>query len=230
MIEAGLVSINGTIIKTPYTLVTKSDHIIAAGKKINLSEQQTTSLWLYHKPKGVLVSNHDADGRTTIFDLLPQDMPRVMSVGRLDYNSEGLLLLTNNGSLSREMELPQNQIVREYRCRHDQKLTSQQMNYAANGLKIDNVKYDKMIIKYPQQESESTKRNHWCNVSLHEGKNREIRNIFLYFGANVSRLIRTKYGPFELGNLKKNCIMQIDNATLQNALQNMNLRFQKVGL
>ncbi len=175
-------------------------------KGVALAAAAKSRIWIYNKPKGVLVTNHDAFSRKTIFDLLPKNMPRVVTVGRLDLNSEGLLILTNDGDLARKMELPSNKYERVYRCRADGQLSEKDiLGINAQGVITDDFHYKDIKIL---QERHSEKRNVWYSITLREGKNREIRRIFEHFNLSVSRLIRVKYGPFSLEGLDVNQIKE----------------------
>jgi 23S rRNA pseudouridine2605 synthase len=208
LIEAGRVTLNGEVLETPAVTVTDKDQISVDGKPVAVIEP--TRLWLYHKPAGLVTSHRDEKGRDTIFDHLPKTLPRVISVGRLDLNSEGLLLLTNDGSLSRHLELPATGWVRKYRVRALGKTTQAKLDKLQNGVRIDGISYG--AIQSELQESSGA--NIWINVALKEGKNREIRRVFEYLGLTVNRLIRIAYGPFELGELKAGAVKEISAAQM----------------
>ncbi len=188
------VKVNGVIINSPATFVDKTSIVEVSSKPIN--QQQIPRLWIYYKPIGVITTHKDTNGRATVFDSF--DMPRVISIGRLDLNSEGLLLLTNNGDLARRFELPSSKLERVYKVRAHGNPISLLMNY--KNIEIDKVRYNPKLIKLIH----SGKTNYWFKIVLTEGKNREIRKIFKYFNLSVNRLIRISYGDFLLGNLQPN--------------------------
>lgn len=191
------VTVNGEIVESPAFNVTGDEKILFDGEK--LPEIQQTRLWLYHKPTGLVTTHKDEKERPTVFDNLPAGMPRVVSVGRLDLNSEGLLLLTNNGELSRKLELPSNGWLRRYKVRVHGAVDDKKLKTLLKGTVIDGVEYGPV-----KAEIESTQgSNSWLLVTLSEGKNREIRKVMKSIGLDVARLIRLSYGPFQLGSLKK---------------------------
>ena len=197
------VSMNGVVIDSFAIKVSPSDCIIIDGKQIKLNE--TIRLWLYYKPVGMITSHSDPQGRRTVFNSMPSDMPRVISVGRLDYNSEGLLLLTNSGTLAHHLEKPNDKIVREYKCRISGVLRDKEIDMLAKGITIDGFQYGPIKISIISVQG----RNSWIKVSLSEGKNREIRRVMGYFDLEVSRLIRTRYGKFMLQDLRKEEIIEV---------------------
>lgn len=202
------VQVNGKLIDSPATLIT--DQSIKVDNKL-INAKQEVRLWLFHKPAGFLTSNNDPKKRKTIFDILPENMPRVVTVGRLDFNSEGLLILTTNGHLARFIELPKTGWIRKYRVRVHGKIDINRLLNVKNGITIDDVRY-----KFHEIEVESgSSTNSWLNISLKEGKNREIRNVMEYFGLKVNRLIRVSYGSFNLGNLAKGQIKEIKTSKLK---------------
>ena len=199
MILQGQVRIDGKTINTPVITVTPENVVEVDGKVISEAEQ--TRLWLYYKPVGLITTHKDPQNRPTVFGALKAYLPRVISVGRLDLNSEGLLLLTNSGTLVKELESPRNNIDRVYKVRAHGKISSLITYIAQNKshlLTIDNIIYKPKSIRLISEGST----NSWFEVILTEGKNREIRKIFEYFSLTVNRLIRIKYGKYELGNLK----------------------------
>lgn len=194
LILVGSVTVDGERITTPAFNVT-TNLIAIDGKQ--LSSQTQTRLWLYHKPAGLVTTHSDPQGRPTVFQNLPKNLPRVISVGRLDLNSEGLLLLTNSGDLARELELPVNKLERVYKVRAHGKFDIKALQKAIYGIKIEGEYYRPSKIDLIKAGS-----NSWFEVILHEGKNREIRKIFAHFGLEVNRLIRLSYGRWKLNDLK----------------------------
>ena len=190
------VSVNGKTLDSPAFTVGPEDRIIVDGKPLPASE--ATRLFLYHKPAGLVTTARDEKNRPTVFDSLPPGLPRVVSVGRLDLNSEGLLLLTNDGGLARYLELPANAWKRHYRVRINGAVTAAHLARLAQGVTVDGVNYGPVEAR---MERAQTGANVWLAVTLREGKNREIRKVMAHLGLQVSRLIRTAYGPFELGSL-----------------------------
>lgn len=212
MIEAGRVSVNGKKIARAALNVTAKDRIVVDGKPIDAPEP--ARLWLYHKPTGLVTTNHDEQGRATIYDKLPDDLPRVMSVGRLDINSEGLLLLTNDGGLKRRMELPSTGWLRRYRVRVNGRPTDESFDILRKGLTIDGEQFQPMQVTLDRQQGA----NAWATVSLREGKNREVRRAMEALGLSVNRLIRISYGPFQLGQLKPGAIEEVRRRVLRDQL------------
>lgn len=195
LISSGKVKVNGIVINTLATNVDKDSNIEVAGKSINQNQQ--SRLWTYYKPAGLITTHKDTHGRDTVFDSLSH-LPRIISIGRLDLNSEGLLLVTNNGSLARNLELPANKLERIYKVRAFGRVDLKKLQNAELGVKIREIVYRPKSIKMIKYGPT----NSWFEVTLTEGKNREIRKIFNYFGLVVNRLIRISYGPFILGSLK----------------------------
>ena len=206
------VTVNGEIISTPAFNVEGNEVILLDGEK--LPETETTKLFLFYKPVGVVTTHKDEKGRQTVFDILPDTLPRLVSVGRLDLNSEGLLLLTNNGELSRELELPKNAWSRRYRVRVHGKIDEAKLKSLENGVVVDGISYGKVSVTIDQQIGT----NAWLTVTLSEGKNREIRKLMKFVGLEVARLIRVSYGPFQLGSLKKGEIKQVPQKVLKEQL------------
>ena len=209
LVESGDVIVNGNMMTEVSYKVQNQDKVSVKGKKIKLEE---TKLFILHKVKGTLTTNHDLKGRRTIFDLLPKDMPRVVTIGRLDYNTEGLLLLTNNGELAREMELPKNNFYRKYTCQFFGYLTKEIIAQLSKGVKIDGIQYRPIKVFRLSKSKEEQEGNKvgWCEIVLQEGKNREIRTVFEHFDIQVSRLTRTHYGPFSLGRIDRGGIMEVN--------------------
>jgi 23S rRNA pseudouridine2605 synthase len=208
-IEQGRVSVDGTVLTTPAFTVTDDSHVVVDGKP--LPAKQETRLWRYHKPPGLVTTNRDELGRDTIFDHLPKNLPRVLTVGRLDLNSEGLLLLTNDGDLARKLELPATGWTRRYRVRVYGRVDQAKLEPLKRGVTIDGVGYDAIIASVDKQQGS----NAWLTVSLREGKNREIRRVMEHLGWPVSRLIRLAYGPFQLGNLKSGAVEPVPHKVLR---------------
>jgi 23S rRNA pseudouridine2605 synthase len=212
IIEAGRVSVNGTTISSPALNVLPNDRIVVDGKELRSPEP--ARLWLYHKPLGLVTTTRDEQGRTTIFDELPPELPRVMSVGRLDLNSEGLLLLTNDGGLKRKLELPSTGWLRKYRVRVNGRPEEKTFEPLRKGIVIEGEKFQPMQITLDRQQGA----NAWLTVGLREGKNREIRRAMEAVGLSVNRLLRVSYGPFQLGNLKSGGVEEVRRKVLRDQL------------
>ena len=206
------VSVNGEIVTTPAFNVEGTEKILLDGEK--LPQIDKTRLWLYYKPVGLVTTHKDEQNRETVFANLPPYLPRVVSVGRLDLNSEGLLLLTNNGELSRELELPKNAWSRRYRVRVHGYVDAKKLDSLKNGVTIDGVEYGKVNTVIDSQNGT----NAWLTVTINEGKNREVRKLMKYVGLDVARLIRVSYGPFQLGALKKGEVKEVPQKVLQEQL------------
>ena len=212
MILEGRVTVNGRVIDRAALNVTDRDKITVDGKPLGAPEPPR--LWLYHKPPGLVTTTKDEQGRPTIFDDLPEELPRVMSVGRLDLNSEGLLLLTNDGGLKRKLELPSTGWLRKYRVRVNGKPTDATFDPLREGLTVDGQRFQPMIVTLDRQQGA----NAWATVGLREGKNREIRRAMEDLGLKVNRLIRISYGPFQLGQLKPGEVQEIRPKVLRDQL------------
>ncbi|MEO7692272.1 MAG: pseudouridine synthase [Sphingomonas sp.] len=195
MIAEGRVALDGTVIDTPATVLTSLKGITVDGNPVEAAAP--ARLFLYHKPSGLLVTERDPGGRPTIYDKLPTDLPRVVPVGRLDLNTEGLLLLTTDGELKRQLELPATGVERAYRARAYGPVTQAQLEDLIHGVEIEGVRYGSINANLERR----TGANVWIEMILTEGKNREVRRVLEYLGLRVSRLIRTRYGPFVLGDL-----------------------------
>lgn len=208
-IEQGRVTLNGEVLQTPAVTVSPSDDIKIDGKP--LPKAQDTQLFMYHKPAGLVTTNKDEQGRKTIFDDLPPDLPRLMTIGRLDINTEGLLLLTNDGGLSRYLEHPSTGWKRRYRVRAHGSVTQDRLDKLQDGLIHEGVEYGPIEAELEKQQGG----NCWLIVSIREGKNREVRHIMESLGMQVNRLIRMSYGPFQLGSLQKSHVQKISNKVLQ---------------
>ncbi len=212
MIAAGRVKLNGRIVGTPATIVGAGDLIEVDDAP--LLERERTRLWLFHKPKGLVTTNRDPEGRPTIFFALPKDLPRVMTVGRLDINTEGLLLLTNDGGLARVLELPATGWLRRYRVRAHGQIEPAALDKLRRGVAIGGMVYG--AIEAAIDRVQGT--NVWLTVGLREGKNREVRRVLEHLGLSVSRLIRISYGPFQLGELKRGEIEEVRGRVLREQL------------
>jgi 23S rRNA pseudouridine2605 synthase len=203
MVEAGRVRVNGEQILSPALNVTPADDITVDGTPI--AEPEPPRMWLYHKPKGLVTTDRDEKDRGTIYDDLPDDMPRVMSVGRLDLNSEGLLLLTNDGGIKRKLELPATGWLRRYRVRVNGRPSEETLEPLRKGITVDGEDFQPMTVAIDRQQGA----NAWLTIGLREGKNREIRRAMDHIGLSVNRLIRVSYGPFQLGELKSGGVEEI---------------------
>jgi len=212
MIEAGRVEVNGRKIDSPALNVTDADKIKVDGKP--LREPEPARIWLYHKPSGLVTTTSDEKGRATIFDGLPEDLPRVMSVGRLDINSEGLLLLTNDGGIKRRLELPSTGWLRKYRVRINGRPKEEDFAPLRRGLTIDSERFQPMNVTLDRQQGA----NAWLTIGLREGKNREIRRAVEDMGFSVNRLIRVSYGPFQLGTLKPGAVEELRRKVVRDQL------------
>lgn len=220
LIGLGKVAVNGKILDTPATLVTRDDVITVDGKPVGAA--QATRVWRYHKPAGLVTSHGDPQGRPTVFDALPSGLPRVISVGRLDLNTEGLLLLTNDGELSRALELPSTELVRQYRARARGRVTQAQLDTLKDGVTVDGVHYGPIEATLDKAKEtaagEKSSANLWISVSITEGKNREVRKVLEHLGLTVNRLIRLAYGPFQLGTLPVGSVEEVGPRVIREML------------
>ena len=211
-IAEGRIKVNNVILSTPATNVSEKDKILV--DNIPLPKPSLTKIWRFHKPKGCLVTENDPKGRKTIFQILPKSLPRVISVGRLDYDSEGLLLLTNDGAISRKLELPSTGWLRRYKVRVHGIVDKSALIKIKDGIKLDNFKTGPIEASLEIQKGT----NAWILIGIREGKNREIRRIMDHLGYPVNRLIRLSYGPFQLGNLKSGEVLEINKNVIKNQL------------
>ncbi|NOX40298.1 MAG: rRNA pseudouridine synthase [Alphaproteobacteria bacterium] len=212
MIAARRISVNGAIIDSPALNVTERDVILVDGKPLAKPDQPR--LWRYYKPIGLVTTNRDEKGRRTVFQSLPEDLPRVNSVGRLDINSEGLLLLTNDGELKRKLELPSTGWVRKYRVRVNGTPTDEMLAPLRKGIISEGQRFQAMQVSIDRQQGA----NAWLTIGLREGKNREIRRAMDQVGLKVNRLIRVSYGPFQLGDLKPGDVEEVRAKALRDQL------------
>lgn len=212
MIAEGRVTVNGKVIASPALNVTERDKVAVDGKE--LTPPEPPRLWLYHKPAGRVTTDRDEKGRATIYDDLPDDMPRVMSVGRLDLNSEGLLLLTNDGGIKRRLELPSTGWLRRYRVRMNGRPSEDTLAPLRAGITVDGQDFLPMQVTLDRQQGA----NAWATIALREGKNREIRRALAALGLTVNRLIRVSYGPFQLGELKSGETEEVRRKVLRDQL------------
>jgi len=208
MIAAGRVAIGGELLASPALNVTSLEGVTVDGRPV--AAPDTARLWRYHKPAGLLTSHHDPQGRPTVFARLPSHLPRVISVGRLDMNSEGLLLLTNDGALARWMELPSTGWTRRYKVRAYGRANEETLRLLAEGPTVDGVSYGPIQARIERAE----RSNLWLTVALEEGKNREVRRALAAVGLEVNRLIRVAYGPFTLGKLPRRAVAEVPQKAL----------------
>ncbi len=215
MIADRRVALNGVPLETPATIVTSLEGITVDGNPVAAPEP--TRLFLYHKPTGLLTAERDAKGRATIYDRLPRELPRVVPVGRLDLNTEGLLLLTTDGALKRRLELPSTGLPRSYRARVYGSITQARLEELIEGITIDGVRYGSIDANLERR----TGTNAWIEMTIREGKNREVRRILEHLGLEVSRLIRTRYGPFTLGEAPVNAVDEVKQDQLVDFLKEL---------
>jgi len=211
-IAAGRVAVNGRVLSTPAVNVGSQDRIEVDGKPV--AGKERTRLWLYHKPAGLVTTARDPQGRRTVFDALPESLPRVISVGRLDMSTEGLLLLTNDGGLARVLELPGTGWLRRYRVRAHGKVSQPQLDALAQGIAVDGVLYGPIEAAIDRVQGA----NVWLTVGLREGKNREVKNVLAALGLEVNRLIRVSFGPFQLGDLAVGEVRELRGRYLRDQL------------
>ena len=208
LIKNGRVSVNGKLLTSAAFNVTPADRVLVDGKPV--PQPEAARLWRYHKPAGLVTTAKDPQQRPTVWERLPPDMPRVMSIGRLDLTSEGLLLLTNDGGLARELELPSRGWIRKYRVRVHGMVDPAKLEALAKGPEVEGVKYGPIQATLDEQKGS----NAWLTVSIREGKNREIRRVMQWMGYHVTRLIRISYGPFALGQLARGGVEEVPRKIL----------------
>ena len=211
-IADGRVKVNGELLESPAFTVTEKD--IVEVDNVRLNKAEPPRLWRYHKPRGLVVSNRDEKGRDTIFTHLPASLPRVISVGRLDIDSEGLLLLTNDGDLARHLELPATGWTRKYRVRVHGRVEEKKLEEIAEGVVVDGVQYGPVLARLDTQKNS----NAWLTIAIKEGRNREVRNIMEHLGYPVTRLLRLSYGPFLLGRLEAGGVDEVKPSVLAEQL------------
>src|SRR6185369_17033568 len=211
-IAAGRVAVNGAVISSPALNVSAADQIEVDGAPLRARER--TRLFLYHKPRGLVTTHSDPEGRDTIFRALPRNLPRLISVGRLDINTEGLLLMTNDGGLARVLELPATGWLRRYRVRVHGKVEAEALVGLREGMAVDGVFYGSIEASLDREQGS----NAWLTIGLREGKNREVKNILGALGLEVNRLIRISYGPFQLGELAEGAVQELKGRTLRDQL------------
>ncbi len=211
-ITQGRVTVNGRVINSPALDVTANDTIAVDGKP--LPPRERTRLFMFHKPRGLMTTHADPEGRPTVFDNLPEGLPRLISIGRLDFNTEGLLLLTNDGGLARALELPDTGWLRRYRVRAHGEVTQAQLDELKKGVEVDGVKYGSIDATLERDQGA----NVWLVFAIREGKNREVRNVMAHLGLEVNRLIRVSYGPFQLGELAEGQVEEVKTRVLREQL------------
>ncbi len=212
MIGEGRVRLNGAAVSHPATFVSLGDVVQVNGAVVEAPGR--TRLWRYHKPAGLMTTHRDPEGRPTVFDALRETLPRVVSVGRLDFNSEGLLLLTNDGALARRLELPATGWLRRYRVRVHGRADEAALAALAKGVTVAGVRYGSIEAGLDSVKGE----NAWLTVSLREGRNREVRRVMAHLGLGVMRLIRVAYGPFQLGSLPRGAVEEVPARVLRDQL------------
>jgi 23S rRNA pseudouridine2605 synthase len=212
MLTEGTIKLNGKVVTHPATFIATGDIVQVNGKVVDPPER--TRMWRYHKPDGLVTTHKDPEGRPTVFEKLQHQLPRVISVGRLDLTSEGLLLLTNDGNLARQLELPATGWLRRYRVRVFGIPNEGALKSLAKGITIDGVRYGPIEAEVDAKKGDNT----WLTVSLREGRNREVRRVMAHLGMSVSRLIRIAYGPFQLGTLERGGVEEIPARVLREQL------------
>jgi len=215
-IEAGRVSLNGVVLTTPAIKVTPGDILMVDGAVVE--DAEATRVWRYHKPTGLMTTHRDPKGRPTVFESLPPGMPRVISVGRLDLNSEGLLLLTNDGELARALELPATGLKRRYRARARGHVTQGRLDKLQEGIVVEGVRYGAIEATLDKAKEGPAGANLWITLTLSEGKNREVRRVLEALGLTVNRLIRLAYGPFSLGDIAPGAVEEVGPRVIREQL------------
>ena len=216
LIEAGRVSLNGRVLDTPAVRIAPGDVLTVDGAVVAAPEP--ARVWRYHKPVGLVTTHKDPKARPTVFDHLPAGLPRVISVGRLDLNTEGLLLLTNDGALARALELPATGLARRYRARARGHATQDKLDRLKDGLTVEGVRYGSIDARLDKAKEGATGANLWITLTLHEGKNREVRKVLEALGLTVNRLIRLAYGPFQLGTLEPGAVEEVGPRVIREQL------------
>jgi 23S rRNA pseudouridine2605 synthase len=211
-IADGRVSVNGKVLPSPAVEVGPADKVLVDGRPLPLAEP--ARLWRYHKPRGLVTTHADPQGRPTVFEKMPPELPRVVSIGRLDYNTEGLLLLTNDGALARHLELPATGWVRRYRVRAKGRITTSDLEKLKDGVEIEGVRYGSVEAAIDSVQGA----NMWLTIGVREGKNREVRKVLGHLGLEVNRLIRISFGPFQLLDLSPGAVEQVKRRTLAEQL------------
>jgi 23S rRNA pseudouridine2605 synthase len=215
-IEAGRVSLNGVVLTTPAIKVMPGDILMVDGAVVE--DAEATRVWRYHKPTGLMTTHSDPKGRPTVFESLPPGMPRVISVGRLDLNSEGLLLLTNDGELARALELPATGLNRRYRARARGHVTQAKLDRLKDGITVEGVRYGAIEATLDKAKEGPAGANLWITLTLSEGKNREVRRVLEALGLTVNRLIRLAYGPFSLGDIPSGGVEEVGPRVIREQL------------
>jgi 23S rRNA pseudouridine2605 synthase len=211
-IAAGRVLVNGKVLTTPGHIISPDDKIVVDGEP--LPAPQAPRLWRYNKPRGLVTSHKDPQGRRTVFDALPPNLPRVVSIGRLDINTEGLLLLTTDGALARHLELPSTGWLRRYRVRAHGRVSEEALHGLRAGVTIDGVRYGPVEARIDREQGS----NLWLTLSLREGQNREVKRLAEHLGLTVNRLIRLSFGPFALGDLDEGEVEEVKRRVLADQL------------
>jgi 23S rRNA pseudouridine2605 synthase len=215
MIGEGRVALRGTAITTPATIVDTVEGLTVDGMPVEAPS--ATRLFLFHKPVGCLTTARDPSGRPTVFDLLPAELPRLVTVGRLDMNSEGLLLLTTDGELKRRLELPSTGVPRRYRVRAFGSINQNILDELSEGIEVEGIRYGPIIANLERRLGQ----NSWLSIELTEGKNREVRRVLEHLGLKVARLIRTGYGAFELADLPVRGVVEVERGAIDNLLRSL---------
>ena len=212
LLGQGRVKLNNAVVAHPATFVTAGDIVQVNGRVVD--DPERTRLWRYHKPAGLMTTHKDPEGRPTVFEKMPREMPRVVSVGRLDLNSEGLLLLTNDGGLARRLELPSTGWLRRYRVRVHGVVAPADLAALTGGLTVDGTRYGPIEAGLDSRKGE----NAWLSIGLREGRNREVRRVMGHLGLQVTRLIRIAYGPFQLGLMPRGAVEEVPPRVLRDQL------------